>query len=148
MTIRVESTSLHLSRYGNFNRKRGERQRGNLERDNSNTAKGEKRMSKISLRSISVVLFFIFSFSFLLLFSPPLHAQCPNLTIGNYQMVDYKRISSTVWVYTYRADITNGGTATAMGVTATVKSLVATTKVTADLLNFGDVPAGATQTSR
>jgi len=106
-------------------------------------------MSKKSDRSISisVILSVVLLLSFLLLFSPPLHAQSLNLTIGNYQLVSSKRISSTVWEYTYRANITNGSSMAAMGVTATVRSLLPTAKLIDSVLNFGNVAANTTQTS-
>lgn len=101
----------------------------------------------------SVIATLILALFFVLSFPPLLWAQgspgsgCGSLAIGTYQLVSYTRISATVWAYTYKASITNNGTTTAPGVLATVTSLVSTTVVTNGTIHFGDVPAGATQTS-
>lgn len=105
-------------------------------------------MSKISHRSIfiSVTLSIVLSLSFLHLFSPPLHAQS-YFSIWNYQLVSSKRISATVWQYTYTADIRNGSGTDVPNLTATVTSSVSTTQVINNTLNFGNVPPGYVQTS-
>ena len=112
-------------------------------------------MSKRSRASIflSVISTVVLALFVVLAFPPLLWAQgnsCNGgglLTIGTYQLVSSRRISATVWAYTYAASITNSGTTTATGVLASVTSLVSTTVLTNGTIFFGDVPAGATQTS-
>ena len=66
----------------------------------------------------------------------------PELTISNYQLVDSKRISRTVFEYTYKAEITNTGS-DAVEVTATLSVDAPGVTVLDGELSFGDVPAGA-----
>src|SRR5512136_1224136 len=70
-------------------------------------------------------------------------AQSSNLTIGNYVKVSEKRISRTVYEYTYRASITNSGS-DVLNVVATVASNSPHTIIMDNMLSFGNVSAGAT----
>ena len=91
---------------------------------------------------------FLLLFPFLAVATSPTDssAQSSSLTIGNYVKLSEKRISRTVYEFTYRADLTNAGPAL-KNVAATVTSSSPYTTVVANSLNFGDVPAGATVTS-
>jgi len=70
-------------------------------------------------------------------------SQSSNLTIGNYVKVSEKRISRTVYEYTYRASITNTGP-NVLNVVATVASNFTHTSIIDNTLSFGDVAAGTT----
>lgn len=69
-----------------------------------------------------------------------------NIVIGDYTLVSARRISRTVYEYTYRADVSNWGTADAT-ITATLASTAANITVLEGALSFGDVAEGATQAS-
>jgi RHS repeat-associated protein len=72
-------------------------------------------------------------------------AQSSNLTIGNYVKLSEKRISRTVYEYTYQASITNSGP-DVLNVVATAASNSPHTTIVDNnnTLSFGNVPAGAT----
>jgi hypothetical protein len=70
----------------------------------------------------------------------------PELTIGHYELVSSKRITRTVFEYTYKADITNTGT-DALDVSATLSITAPGVTVLNGDLSFGDVAAGARVTS-
>jgi len=70
----------------------------------------------------------------------------PELTIGNYELVSTKRITRTVFEYTYKADVTNTGT-DALEVSATLSITAPGVTVLDGQLSFGDVAAGARVTS-
>jgi hypothetical protein len=91
-------------------------------------------------------LFIIFLFA--IQFATPIDslAQSSNLTIGNYVKVSEKRISRTVYEYTFQADITNNGPL-AINVIGTVTSNFQYTTIVDNKLTFGNVPAGATVSS-
>lgn len=74
------------------------------------------------------------------------HSQTTDLTIGNYAKISERRITRTVYEYTYRADVTNSGPAV-LNVAATATSTSPYTTIIDNTLSFGDVPAGATVTS-
>src|SRR6185295_12454603 len=67
-------------------------------------------------------------------------------TINNYVLVSQRAISLTVFEYTYRASLVNGGTALT-GATATVASLSTATTIVDNSLTFGPVAAGGTVVS-
>ncbi len=71
----------------------------------------------------------------------------PELTIGNYQLVSSKRISRTVFEYTYKASISNTGIG-AKSVVAKLNIKLPGVRVLDDSLEFGDVKAGATTSSK
>jgi RHS repeat-associated protein len=69
------------------------------------------------------------------------------LKISNYTLANSKRLSSTVYEYEYRAQVTNSGPAVAQ-VAATLNTPLPTgITVVEGNLQFGDVAAGATVTS-
>src|SRR4026207_2036467 len=68
-------------------------------------------------------------------------------TINNYVLVSQRAISLTVFEYTYRASLVNGGTALT-GATATVASLSTATTIVDNSLTFGPGSAGGTVGSR
>ncbi len=70
----------------------------------------------------------------------------PELTIGHYELVASKRITRTVFEYTYKADVTNTGT-DALEVSATLSVTAPGVNVLDGQLSFGDVAAGAKVTS-
>jgi hypothetical protein len=70
----------------------------------------------------------------------------PELTIGHYELVSSKRITRTVFEYTYKADVTNTGT-DALDVSATLSVTAPGVTVLDGKLSFGDVAAGARVTS-
>ncbi len=74
------------------------------------------------------------------------HSQTTDLTIGNYAKISERRITRTVYEYTYRADVTNSGAAV-LNVAATATSTSPYTTIIDNTLSFGDVPAGATVSS-
>lgn len=69
-----------------------------------------------------------------------------NVQIANFVLIGTTRISRTVFEYTYKADVTNNGSAAAI-INATLTSSAATTTVVDGALDFGTVAQGATQTS-
>ncbi|CDH45406.1 exported hypothetical protein [Candidatus Contendobacter odensis Run_B_J11] len=70
-----------------------------------------------------------------------------SLTIGsNYSLVSSKRISSTVYEYVYRAQLTNSGAA-ANNVAATLTSTPQGVTIVDGALSFGNVAAGAVVSS-
>ncbi|MDS4041712.1 MAG: PKD domain-containing protein, partial [Candidatus Competibacter sp.] len=73
-------------------------------------------------------------------------ATTPDLIIGNYSLVSSKRLSSTVYEYVYRAQVTNGGPAVA-NVAATLTGTPTGVTTVDGGLSFGDVAAGATVVS-
>lgn len=75
----------------------------------------------------------------------PAHA-APELAVGNYQLVSSKRISRTVFEYTYKAEITNTGS-DALNVFATLNIDAPGVTVLDGELSFGDVGSGATVSS-
>jgi hypothetical protein len=96
-----------------------------------------------SIRSCHVIycsiIFILFAISMV-----PEFAQASDLTVGNYELVSSKRITRTVWEYSYRASIANSGGIDATNVTATSTSTVPGITVKSGSLTFGQVPAGAT----
>lgn len=74
------------------------------------------------------------------------HSQTSDLMIGNYVKLSEKRITRTVYEYTYRADAINSGPG-GLNVAGTVTSNSPYTTIMDDSLSFGDLPAGATVTS-
>src|SRR5256885_9093343 len=64
-------------------------------------------------------------------------------TINNYELVSQRAISLTIFEYTYRASLVNGGTAMS-GATATVASLSTATTIVDNSLTFGAIPAAGT----
>jgi len=66
-------------------------------------------------------------------------AQSSNLTIGNYVKVSEKRISRTVYEYSYEAAVTNIGPPVKW-VSATLQSLSSCTTVVKGTLSFSNVP--------
>lgn len=74
------------------------------------------------------------------------HAQTTDLVIGNYVKLSEKRITRTVYEYSYQADVTNSGPGV-LNVAGTVISNSPYTTIVDDSLSFGDVPASATVTS-
>jgi len=76
----------------------------------------------------------------------PVHA-APELTIGDYQLVSSKRITRTVFEYTYKATVTNNTGIDVTDVSATVSINVPGVTVLTDRLDFGDVPNGASSVS-
>jgi len=89
----------------------------------------------------------IFSFIAIQLVTPAdSPCQPSNLTIGNYVKLSEKRISRTVYEYTYRASITNSGFGV-LNVVATVASNTPHTTIIDNTLSFGNVPAATTLSS-
>jgi hypothetical protein len=76
--------------------------------------------------------------------TPPVFTQ--SQTINNYVLVSQRAISLTVFEYTYRASLVNGGTPLS-GATATVVSLSSATTIVDNNLAFGPVGAGGTVAS-
>lgn len=76
--------------------------------------------------------------------TPPVFTQ--SQTINNYVLVSQRAISLTVFEYTYRASLVNGGTPLS-GATATVVSLSSATTIVDNSLTFGPVTAGGTVVS-
>jgi uncharacterized protein YjdB len=74
------------------------------------------------------------------------HAQTKDLVIVNYVKLSEKRITRTVYEYTYRADVTNSGPAV-LNVAAIATNNSSHTTIIDNTLSFGDVPAGTTVTS-
>jgi hypothetical protein len=68
------------------------------------------------------------------------------LTIGDYTLIDSKRVSRVVYEYTFQAQVSNDGAA-ASNVVAQASSSSEHTIIVDGELAFGDVPAGATVTS-
>lgn len=84
---------------------------------------------------------------FALLFGIGLSAQAaPELTVGDYQLIDSRRVSRTVFEYTYSAEVTNSGSG-AVAVSATLTVANPALEVIDGALAFGDVPASAIVTS-
>lgn len=67
--------------------------------------------------------------------------------VGIYTQVSNKRVSATVWEFVLTAKLTNSGPALA-DVKATLRSNDPLVTIVDGQLEFGDVPAGATMTSR
>ena len=72
----------------------------------------------------------------------PEFAQASDLTVGNYELVSSKRITRTVWEYSYRASVTNTGTNDVRNVIATAKSNVPGLTMISNSLSFGSVSIG------
>ncbi|MFZ1829030.1 MAG: astroprincin family protein [Candidatus Competibacteraceae bacterium] len=70
-----------------------------------------------------------------------------NLTIQNYQLQSEKRISRSVYEYTYKANVSNGSGTGYTGVAATVSSSSLNTVVVDNSLSFGNVGANSSSTS-
>lgn len=86
---------------------------------------------------ICIIFFFISAGSIL----------ADDLSIENYQLVGSKRISRTVYEYTYTADVTNSGTQEYQDINATVVSSSSNTVVVDSDLSFPDISPGSTATS-
>ncbi len=71
----------------------------------------------------------------------------PNLSVTGYQLVSQKRISATVFEYTYRATIHNAGSA-AKSAGATLAGFPAMVTVADDHLDFGIVGANSSAASQ
>lgn len=82
----------------------------------------------------------------LLLFVLLVGSALAELTIGDYTLIDSKRISRVVYEYTYQAQIANNDAAVLNVVAQANSSSEHTTIVDGELV-FGYVPAGATVTS-
>ena len=91
-------------------------------------------------------LFYIILLILASIFLIPVLAIAQEMTIGNYNLVSKERVGRTEFNYTYRADVTNTGSAV-RNVTATVKSDSEHTSIVDGTLNFGEVPARDTVTS-
>ncbi len=70
----------------------------------------------------------------------------PDLGVVNYQLVSQKRLSLTVYDYTYRATVRNNGSE-ATGVNATLITYPAAVTPQDATLSFGDVAANTSQVS-
>lgn len=90
-------------------------------------------------------LFILLSVCWLLVYNQSAQA-APELTIGNYQLVSSKRITRTVFEYTYKAFVTNTGD-DALGVSATLSINSSGVTVLDNQLDFGNVSNGASSTS-
>lgn len=65
------------------------------------------------------------------------------MSVGNYTLIESRRVSRTEFEYTYAAQITNGGT-DVVGVTATVTGTSPAISIIDGSVDFGDVAAGMT----
>ncbi len=94
--------------------------------------------------SISIAVFLLVEILFL---TPAVWASAQLFAFSNYQLVNSKRISATVWEYSYTVDITNLTPQTASPIVGTVRSFRPTAVVTADTVHWGSVAPGVTATS-
>jgi PKD repeat protein len=83
----------------------------------------------------------------LLLALASLASWAANPVVGTYVQVSNKRISATVWEFVLTAKVTNSGPAL-VNVKASLRSMDPLVTVVDGQLEFGDVAAGATVTSR
>ena len=67
----------------------------------------------------------------------------PDIHICNYTLVSSLRISSMLWEYVFRAEVTNTGLGV-LGLTATLRGMPSTITVTDKLLVVGAVASGET----
>lgn len=87
-------------------------------------------------------LYSLISVCCLLVYQPTAQA-APELTIGNYQLVSSKRITRTVYEYTYKASVTNTGN-DAVAVSAELSINAPGVTAIDGKLEFSDVPTGKT----
>ena len=97
-------------------------------------------------RARAVLVFSLFVLIIASLLPTQAQADASSLTVGNYQLISSKRITRTVYEYTYKASISNIG-GNADDVTARLNISVPGITVLDGELSFGDVNAGATTVS-
>jgi PKD repeat protein len=93
--------------------------------------------------------------SFLILFALPLivtspgyactdPGTCSSFSIGSYSLVSQKKVTSTIYQYTYQASLTNSSSAIGKNITATATSKVFGVTLSDSSLFFGEIAAGST----
>ncbi|MBK8538099.1 MAG: carboxypeptidase regulatory-like domain-containing protein [Candidatus Competibacteraceae bacterium] len=104
-------------------------------------------MRRLTAMGFSVATLFLLLIMAVVLQNIASATAAASLTIGsNYSLVSSKRISSTVYEYVYRAQLTNSGVA-ANNVAATLTSTPQGVTVVEGALSFGNVAAGAVVSS-